>query len=241
MIDENVLPSGFGEADPDFMADAYAEAKKTSGDDSKGKVVFLKTGVTHCRILPPHVNAPSWFREYKEHGLRPNGKFQTFTCPKALSGTECPVCEEGERLYAEKTEASILLAKDLYAKRAYLYNAYIYNSPESKGLKDGIVVIKSGVKVFKQLMEYDNDPAGDWGNISDLKSGIDFRIERKGQGRLGTEYSALPVPTRTNIFEKLAAEGYEIGEPTDLNSVYPAKTVEELLDAVQTHEPEDRS
>ena len=240
MQDENVLPEGFGQSDPDFMADAYADSKKSGGgEDEKAGVVFLKSGITHCRVLPPHVNAPSWFREYKEHGLRPEGKFKTFTCPKDVSDKPCPICERGTELYNEKTEVSILAAKDLNAKRAYLYNAYIYNSPDGKTLKDGIVVLKSGVKVFKQLMEYDNDPAGDWGNISDLKSGIDFRIERKGSGKLGTEYSALPVPTRTNIFEKLAAEGYEVGVPTDLASVYPSKTYEELAEALKLHEPEE--
>jgi hypothetical protein len=240
MVDENVLPEGFGESDPDFMASAYAESKKTTNPEERSNVVFLRSGVTHCRVLPPHVNAPSWFYEYKEHGLRPEGKFRTFTCPKSVGDNPCPVCEEGQRLYDEKTETSILEAKALYAKRAYLYNVYIYNNPDGKSLKDGIVVLKSGVKVFKQLMEYDNDPAGDWGNISDLKSGIDFRIERKGQGRLGTEYSALPVPTRTNIFEKLAAEGYEIGKPEDLTAVYPPKTYEELQEALRLNEPEEQ-
>jgi hypothetical protein len=240
MIDENVLPEGFGESDPDFMATAYADSKKaTGGGDEKGKVLFLKTGITHCRILPPHVDAPSWFREYKEHKLRPEGKFGTYTCPKSTGDKPCPVCEEGTRLYDEKTEVSILAAKSLYAGKAYLYNAYVYNSPDGKGLKDGIVVLKSGVKVFKQLMEYDNDPAGDWGNISDLKNGIDFRIERKGQGKLGTEYSAIPCREHSNIFEKLAAEGYEIGTPVDLTSVYPPKTYDELKEVLQLHEPEE--
>ncbi len=241
MIDDNVLPEGFGESDPDFMADAYADSKKSGGggDGDRAGVLFLKSGITHCRILPPHVNAPSWFREYKEHGLRPEGKFKTFTCPKSVGDTPCPICEEGTRLYDEKTEVSILAAKALYAKRAYLYNVYVYNSPDGKGLKDGIVVLKSGVKVFKQLMEYDNDPAGDWGNISDLKNGIDFRIERKGQGRLGTEYSAIPCREHSNIFEKLAAEGYEIGSPVDLSTVYPPKTYDELVEALTLNEPEE--
>jgi hypothetical protein len=143
MVDENVLPEGFGESDPDFMASAYAESKKTTNPEEKSNVVFLKTGVTHCRVLPPHVNAPSWFYEYKEHGLRPEGKFRTFTCPKSVGDNPCPVCEEGQRLYDEKTETSILAAKALYAKRAYLYNVYVYNNPDGKSLRDGIVVLKS--------------------------------------------------------------------------------------------------
>lgn len=234
----NELPAGFGTNDPDFIAHEYAESKKIRDDDG-GKVVFFKSGVTHCRILPPHEDAPSWFRGYKEHGLRPNGKFQTFTCPLSIDADDaCPICEEGKELYEALGEANIKRAKNLYAKSAFLYNAYVYSNPDSKGLKDGIVILKSGVKVYKQLMEFDNDPAGDWGDISNLQDGIDFRITRKGKGRFDTEYVVSPVPTRTNIIEKLEAEGFEIGAPNDLTAVYPPKSFEELQVALKDHEYE---
>lgn len=237
MSDQNELPAGFGETDPDFMREAYAEAKKESGG-ARSDVVFLKPGVTHCRVLPPHEDAPSWFREYKEHGLHPEGKFQTYTCPKS-NGDACPICERGKELYAETTEASIKAAKKLGAKRAYLYNVYVYSAPDSKSLKDGILVLKSGVKVYKQLMDFDNDPAGDWGDISNITSGLDFRIERKGTGRFGTEYVVMPVPTRSNILDKLEAAGCKIGAPVDLSGVYPAKSYEELEAVLELNEEED--
>lgn len=238
MTDVNGLPPGFGENDPDFMREAYAEAKKEKGDTSRTDVLFLKSGVTHCRVLPPHVNAPSWFREYMEHGLRPEGKFRTFTCPKAETG-KCPICEKGKALYEQRTEESIEEAKLFNAKKAFLYNVYVYSNPDDKSLKNGIFVLKSGVKVYKQLMDFDNDQAGDWGNISSLTNGIDFRIERKGSGRFGTEYVCMPSPKRTNILERLAADGLEIGRPTDLFSVYPAVSYDELATALAKHTPED--
>jgi len=238
MSDLNALPPGFGEVDPDFQREAYAESKKERGDTSRSDVLFLKTGITHCRILPPHVDAPSWFRKYLEHGLRPEGKFRTFTCPKT-DNNPCPICEFGKTLYDELSEESIARAKKFNAKKAYVYNAYVYSNPDGKGLKDGIFVLKSGEKVYKQLMDFDNDPAGDWGDISNLTSGLDFRIERKGQGRYGTEYVVMPVPKRSNIIERLAAEGHQIGSPRDLFTVYPALSYAELEDALERNVEED--
>ena len=235
MVDGNGLPAGFGETDPDFMREAYAEAKKERGE-GRDDVVFLKAGITHARFLPPHKDAPSWFRKLKEHGLRIEGKFRTFTC----HGSDlCPICERGRELYAEKTEDSIKEAKRYYAKQAFLYNVYVYSSPDAKTLKDGILILKSGVKVYKQLMDFDNDPAGDWGNLSDLTSGLDFRIERKGKGRFGTEYVVMPVPKRSSILEKLEAAGLEIGVPHDLTTVYPAKDYDELADALAQDEGDE--
>ena len=238
MSDINSLPAGFGEADPDFMREAYAQSKKERVDG--GDVMFLKNGITHVRVLPPHASAKAWFREYKEHGLRPSGKFQTYTCP-ASEGKPCPVCEYGKILYGQKTEESIKQAKQYYPKKAYLFNVYVYSSPDAKDLKNGIFVLKSGVKVFKQLMEFDNDPAGDWGDITSLSRGIDFRIERKGKGQFDTEYTCMPSPNRTNILEKLAAMSLEIGVPTDLSTVYPAKSYEDLKKALAESEAESES
>jgi hypothetical protein len=90
--------------------------------------------------------------------------------------------------------------------------------------------MKSGSMVFKQLMEFDNDPAGDWGDISNITSGVDLRITRTGKGRYDTEYTVMGVPTRSSIVDKVAAAGLEFGEPTDLSEVYPALSYEELED-----------
>jgi hypothetical protein len=233
MVDENGLPAGFGEVDPDFQREAYQESKKLN-DGSGGRTMFLKKGMTHARILPPVAGAKSWFFAYKEHGLRTDGKYATFTCPKETDeGFDCPICEAGTELYDLKGDTNIKKAKKLYPKPAYLYNAYVFSNPDGKTLNDGIFVIKSGVKVFKQLMEFDNDPAGDWGDITNITSGVDVRITRTGEGRFKTEYTVMGVPTRSNIVEKVAAAGIEFDTPTDLAEVYPPLSYEELVDVYE--------
>lgn len=234
----NTLPPGFGEADPDFMREAYANAKKERSDS--GETLFIKPGITHLRFLPPHEDAKSWFREYLEHGLRPGGKFQTYTCPK-VNGDPCPICEHGDKLYETNDEDNIRLAKRYRPKKQYLYNVYVHSSPDGKSLKDGIHVLKSGSLVFKQLMSYDSDHAGGWGNITDLTAGVEFRIERSGKGRFDTKYEAKPIPQRTNIIDKLAAEGYEIGQPTFLDGVYPPQSYEKLAECLAKDEPEEET
>jgi hypothetical protein len=240
MSDSNGLPAGFGEADPDFLQEQYAEAKKERSES--GNTIFLKSGITHLRFLPPHKDSKSWVREFREHGLEPEGKFQTYTCP-GINGDPCPICEEGDRLYETKDEAlkeqNIVQAKRFRPKRQYLYNVYVHSSPDGKALKDGIHVLKSGVLVYKELMAYDSDHAGGWGDITNLQEGVEFRIERSGKGRFGTKYSAKPMPQRTNIIDKLAAEGYEIGTPTFLEGVYPAQSYDKLAEYLAKDEPKD--
>ncbi len=229
MVDDNGLPEGFGEVDPDFQREAYTESKKLN-DGSGGRTLYLKKGMTHVRVLPPVAGAKSWFFAYKEHGLHTDGKYGTVTCPSEWKGEEfdCPICEAGTVLYELKGDVNIKKAKKLYPKPAYLYNAYVYSNPDGKTLNDGIFVIKSGVKVFKQLMEFDNDPAGDWGNITSITDGVDLRITRTGEGQFTTEYTVMGVPTRSNIVDKVTAAGGEFDTPTDLSEVYPPLTYEEL-------------
>ena len=230
----NSLPPGFGTADPDFMKQAAAKARSGVMSD----VVFIKQGVSHVRVLPPHEDAKAWFRFYTEHGLRPGGSFMSLTCP-GNDGDPCPICEEGVRLYDLKGEENIAAAKRLNVKKAYLYNVYVYSAPDGQSLRDGILVMKSGVKVYEQLMTFDNDAAGDWGDITNLTSGLEFRIERKGKGRYKTEYNVMGVPTRSNILDKLEAEGLEIGTPQDLSKIYPARTYGELQQSLDDDEPEE--
>ncbi|KKN92351.1 hypothetical protein LCGC14_0208420 [marine sediment metagenome] len=229
MVDENGLPAGFGEVDPDFQREAYEESKKIR-DGGDGKTLFLKAGMTHLRILPPVKGAKSWFRAYKEHGLRTDGKYGTVTCPTSIDDSECPICEVGKELYEAKGDINIKKAKKLYAKQAYLYNACVYSSPDGKTLADGIFVVKSGSMVFKQFMEFDNDPAGDWGDISNITNGVELRVTRTGKGRFDTEYSVMGVPTRSNIVDQVAAKGVDFGEPTDLTEIYPPLSYDELAD-----------
>ncbi len=233
---DNGLPPGFGAGDSDFIKEAAAEAKKERSDS--GDTLFIKSGITHFRVLPPHEDAKAWFREYREHGLRPEGKYQTYTCPVQF-GDECPICEHGDELYAAGDEINIAAAKRFRAKKQYLYNVYVYSSPDSKSLKDGIFVLKSGVLVFKELMKYDADAAGGWGDITNLTTGVEFRIERTGKGRFDTKYSTTPIPIRSSILDKLDAEGFEIGQPTLLAGVYPPQSYEKLAECLLKDEPDN--
>ena len=106
-------------------------------------------------------------------------------------------------------------------------------------MKDGIHTLKSGVTVYKELMKFDSDDAGGWGNITNLTAGVEFRIERTGKGRFDTKYSATPVPIRTNLLEKLDAAGFEIGPPTDLTKVYPARKYYAILELLEQDIPEE--
>ena len=48
MVEDNGLPAGFGEVDPDFQREAYQESKKLN-DGSGGRTLFLKKGLRLSR------------------------------------------------------------------------------------------------------------------------------------------------------------------------------------------------
>jgi hypothetical protein len=210
-------PKGFFPVNP-------AEVNKT-GDS---KFLFLKEGVTQLRFLPPYSQRGSWFREVKEHNSRLNGEFTTGTCPRT-KGKYCIFCEEGQRLYNLGGEDNVKRAKDFRPKQTFLFNVMVYSSPQNLDLTRGVLVLKSGVKVKRQLMDLDQDAAGGWGDITSLNTGFDIRITKKGKGQFDTEYFVKGVPSRNNLLDTLKKHSLPLDfAPHDLDSLLGIRPEGEL-------------
>lgn len=214
-----------------LKAEYQKDKRESNGGGSQGvPLLFLKKGITQVRILPEYKDGVPWFREIKEVFTKVDGVSAFHTSPDTY-GDPCPFKEEGQRLYKERTEESIEAAKSLRPKSSFLFNAICYTSPDGDiGPEAGVVVLKAGTMVKRALLDLDQDAAGGYGNITDLKEGFDIRIERTGDG-LNTEYVAKAIPQRTNIIEKLESMGLnpsEILNPIDLDELFPAKSYDEL-------------
>lgn len=215
------------------LAREYKKDKKekVSNSGQSKRFYFLKKGITQVRILPPYSEAGIWFREVQEHATTQDGSFQPEPCPRMV-GESCVFCAEGQRLYSLKTEESIEAAKELRARNQYLFNALIYSSPEEGDkLDNGSVVLKTGVMVKRDILDLDQDAAGGWGDITNLEDGVEIRIEKRGEGRMGTHYITKGIPKRSSILEDLAAKKLD-PEVTiklvDLDAMYEPKDSETL-------------
>lgn len=169
----------------------------------------LKTGTSQVRVLPPHPTSDSWFVRVYEHWVD-NG---TVPCPRQFN-RECPICEEGETLYNSGVESQISVAKELRPREAFYYNVVVFSTQDGKvSPKNGVVVMKSGVKVYRQLKDLDNDEAGGWGDMTNVNTGFDVRITRSGEGKNDTEYRVQGVPFKSGpvaLKDSLAQHGVDL-------------------------------
>jgi hypothetical protein len=221
----------------EYLRQQYARDNKEASESTANDGVpyhYLKQGRTIVRILPIYTSQGAWYREIEEHFLQGDGH----TCPRPF-GQRCPACELGEDLYKSSDKNDLERANQLRPRRGFYMNAIILSAEGSDvSAANGVQVLKTGVKLKRQLLHYDSDVQGGWGDITSLEQGFNVTIIRKGKGMIDTEYNASPIPQRTNVAQDLANLGIDINTLVsyDLEQIRPPKSFEELqslLDADQ--------
>ena len=111
----------------------------------------------------------------------------TFTCPKYEVNQPCPACAKAEQLKRTGSTTDYEAAKDLFAKRRILAVVVDRENPER-----GPVPFEFGVSIEDALvtLRRDEDAGGDFTNV---ETGFDIIVERKGQGKNDTEYAVMPA------------------------------------------------
>lgn len=176
-------------------------------ESAQGDNVFaltFKNGTTALRIMPPWSEKGEWYQEITEHFIQ--SKKRSFTCTADRFG-RCPVCEYGDQLTAS---GNVEAAKGFRPSTKALVNAVVLSEPNGKlSIKDGIKVFKLPQTVRTALLKFDMDTDGDgWNDITDYNHGVNFKIERVGQG-LQTKYTVMPMAQRTDIVRRFQEEGID--------------------------------
>ena len=125
-------------------------------NESGPRTYTFKKGVTQVRILPQKKreegDSRPWYKAMKEHYLSVNGRNRRTNCPSTWL-EECPVCEQGKSLFQSQDEDNIEKSKDFRPSNKFLANAIVLSDPDgTTSAKDGVQLIKFGVKVKKQLL-----------------------------------------------------------------------------------------
>lgn len=193
-------------------------------------MLFLKKGVTQVRVLPAYSEKGRWYRQIKEIPLHINGKYSPVVSP-ATNGDPCPFEREGRRLYNLKGEENIELAKRFRPRNSFLFNVVVMEWPDEFDIdiEQCVKVLKCGIKVKEQILDFDQDHSGGWGDITSLEKGFNLRITRAGQGRNDTTYTVKGVPGRTNILDWLDEKGFtQELRPHNLDDLYQPPSAEEM-------------
>jgi len=200
------------ERDEDLLSaerarDAKREEQGSALGAASGQTYFLKKGKTVLRILGPYSAKGVWFHEILEHPLEVGGKWAYPLCPRPM-GSVCPICDHGEQLSMGGGEEAVAAGTPFQPKVKYLFNVVILSDPKGLSAKDGVQVLKAGVKVKRQLLDLDTDVVGGWGDMTNLENGFDVTIERTGEG-LMTDYPTKGFPQRSSITENLKSQGVQ--------------------------------
>lgn len=230
------MPPEFHEVDESRMQQEHSREVKRENPGGKFPLLFLKEGETVVRVLPPWSDEGIWYRKIFEHPAKnANGFFEPVICPKKMEDSECPFCEEGNKLYHAGGEDNVKAAKELRWQTKYFLNVGVISSPDPEtNLKSGVKILKIGKKILDQILDYDQDASGGWGDITNLKGGLNLKIVRRGTGQFGTEYQVKPIPKRTNILDQFKEAGVESVEPFDLDAVVEIKSVDELKNVLHS-------
>ena len=202
----------------------------------------LQVGENPLRILPPWTdegpNANDFCREIYQHwGVDPNNPKAPVTCPKRTHGLdgECPICDYVQALRKTGDPGDAERAAKIMAKVRYYSNVIDLNDPvfTQKDLDEAkaagrevkfsvgdtkVKIWRYGASIYKGILDYFSTLKTD---ITDLQSGRDVVVMRKGTGVQDTKY---------NVIMRDASPVTIVGAnfTYDLDRLNPAKTSVEL-------------
>jgi len=151
-----------------------------SNADFLDKFLMMDEGTTSVRILPWKDGNKDFYAETAIHRI--NDK--NYHCPK-IEGKPCPMCDLNHRLWQTKNDANIEIARSIKSRKRFYMNVI--------DRRDGKVKILSmGIKLFSKILDAFLDE--DYGDLTDLKEGWDFKIVKKKNGPWPDYDSSAPRP-----------------------------------------------
>jgi hypothetical protein len=222
--------SQFFQPNSDALDAEYAKDKREVAERGEVRPFKLENGVTELRILPPFNERGVWYRENKEYFFQNDGQYNRLSSPSQF-GLPDPVAEKRQELIDAGGEANLEMAKELREQRTFLYNVIIKSAPAGVEFKPGqVYILKTGVKVKRALLNNDRDVQGGWHDITNVESGVTFRITKSGKG-FQTDYQTVPCAGRTRLEDDLLAVNMAMIDGTNLynlDEMYPPLPYDEM-------------
>jgi len=195
-------------ADPDFLS----------------KFVKLEEGETSVRILPAAEGEENFFTETGLHRI--NRK--NIHCPQYVENKPCPICFYIRKLWDSGSEENIALARKIKRRKRYYFNVIVREEKGPGGTVEknvGPKVLSVGVKLFEKILSVFFDP--DYGDLTDLESGWDFKIKMEIKDEYPNYDKSNPRPRPSKAGSKQEIEEW-MKNLHDLKSLITLKSLEEI-------------
>ena len=175
----------------DELKKKYQEIQKASGggdnSDFLKKFFMMEEGTSVVRVLPqPEGEDNEFYAETAIHRIND----RNYHCPR-VKGDDCPVCDLYYKLWKVKgsqQDEAQALARQIKPRKRYYMNVV--------DRRDGSVKILSmGMKLFGKILDCFFDE--DYGDITDLTKGWDFKVVKDTQGQWPNYDKSAPKPKQT--------------------------------------------
>ena len=172
----------------DQLRKKYEQINRTKSDNDNSeflkKFLMMKEGTTVVRILPSKEEDKEFYAETAIHRI--DGR--NHHCPK-VKGDDCPLCDLSYRLWNTKVEENQSIARQIKATKRFYLNAVERDTGDVK-------ILSMGVKLFSKILDCFFDE--DYGDITNLEEGHDFKIVKDNQGQWPNYDKSSPKPTKSS-------------------------------------------
>jgi len=173
----------------------YAEINNPGGgggSDFLSKFFMMDEGTSVVRVLPSKSDEKEFYAETAIHRL--NDK--NYHCPR-VKDEKCPVCDTYYNMWKEinaigkdtpKGKEMADLARQIKARKRYYMNVVDRRD-------NSVKILSVGQKLFGKVLDCFFDE--DFGDITDLKEGWDFKIVKDTQGQWPNYDKSAPKPKQS--------------------------------------------
>ena len=162
-------------------------------NDFLKKFFMMEEGTSQVRVLPSSNPDNDFYAETAIHRIDE----KNYHCPRVKGGA-CPVCDLYYKLWKMGIDGAEDLARSIKPRKRYYLNV-VDRRDES------VKILSVGMKLFGKILDCFFDE--DFGDITDLKEGWDFKIVKDTQGQWPNYDKSSPKPKQTEAgTEKQTAE-----------------------------------
>ena len=178
----------------DELRKKYEKVKSgnTGNADFLSKFFMMESGVSVVRILPGAEDS-SFYAESAIHRITTDGNSKNYHCPR-VKGDACPLCDAYFKLWErvnamgkETPEAQPLIdiARTIKARDRYYLNVVDRRDSSVK-------ILSVGQRLFTKILDCFFDE--DYGDLTDVEAGWDFKINKDTQGQWPNYDKSAPKP-----------------------------------------------
>ena len=164
-----------------------------SNADFLQKFYQIPEGSNAVRILPWKDDEKEFYAETKIHRVPgPDGNVKNIHCRK-VHGANCPMCDLYYALWKTGRKEDEDLARQIKPRARYYMNILDRESGDIKILSVGVILFK---KIIGAMLDED------FGDITDVESGHDFKIVKEMEGQWPKYDQSQPRPKSSPLGSK---------------------------------------